>query len=128
SSFCSASSVSRIVRAPLKLQTTTETFGQRISVGKGLLARAALTAPKAGFGLRSRVVSPKPQSSIEYPLRYHSSVQEKITTPQHPELKMLLTCQSSTSACLPSPFLRLSSPTSVIRRGRSLLRLCSRAR
>src|SRR6059058_3370342 len=117
-----------MVDAPLQLQTTTEILGQFVLGGNGDSSEARLTARRAGFGVRSRVVSPNLQSSTRYFPWYHSSVQAKTMTPQQPCLKTDRTCHSKVLACFSSPLRRLSSPISLRSTGRSSLRLCSRER
>src|SRR5262249_48224765 len=107
------------VRWPLKLHTITDTRGQARSWGKGTCSKACRTADKAGLGRRSRVVNPKSQSSMSYPPRYHSSVQENAKTPAHPKAKAVRICQSRVQACASKLYLRLSSPISAITRGLS---------
>jgi hypothetical protein len=108
-----------MVRAPLWLQTTTETRGQATSAENGVSAKARLTASSASLGWRSRVVNPKSQSSISWPPRNHSSVQAKTKAPLPPAANTVRTCQSSIVACAASLLRRLSSPISAIRSGRS---------
>src|SRR5437879_12724770 len=93
----------------------TEIRGQFVLGEKGTSAKTRRMASNASFGLRSRRVSPKSQSSISYPPRCHSSVQEKTNAPAQPPTKALRTCHSSESACAFSPFRRLSKPISANR-------------
>ena len=94
----------------------------------GTSAYAGWTARSAGFGLRSRSVSPKSQSSMSCPPRCHSSVHEKTNVPAQPARTRCDSCQSRLSACSTTPLRRLSRPTSARSSGRSPARFCSRAR
>ena len=58
------SSIVRIVRSPLQVQTTTLMRGQRRSGGKGASSKDFFIAARARLGRRSRVVRPKSQSSM----------------------------------------------------------------
>src|SRR5262245_63339973 len=97
----------------------TETFGQQSSFAKGTLVNASRTVPRAGLGRRSRAVRPNAQSSTSAPALCHSSVHENTKAPAHPGEKVLRSCHSSACACVASPFRRLSSPISLINKGRS---------
>src|SRR5207247_8435543 len=98
SSFSKPSQQSRMVLAPLQLQTTTEMRGQFRLEGKGTSLKALRTTARAGLGCRSRFVRPKAQSSTSAPPLYHSSVQAKTKRPAQPDEKVDRTCQSSTRA------------------------------
>src|SRR5258706_15165334 len=75
---------SRMVRCPLYVQTKTEMLGQSRVAEKGTSAKAWQTVSSAGFCDRSRRVSPKSQSWMSWPPRFHSSGQENTKDPAHP--------------------------------------------
>ena len=60
--------------------------------------RACRRLPAPASAARSRSTSPKAQSSISKPPRYHSSVQAKTNVPAQPAAKAVRTCQSSARA------------------------------
>src|SRR5579863_5045498 len=99
-----------MVRAPLKLQTTTEVRGQDESVRKGTSEKACWTAYKASLGVRSRRVRPNSQSSTSAPALNHSSVQEKTNTPAQPVENAVRICALSAAACAVSPLRIPSKP------------------